>query len=63
MATNRLGKDFHIKPDSLNLIEEKVGTSLKYVSIGEIFLNRTPMAYALRYTIHKKGPHKIENLQ
>jgi hypothetical protein len=28
----------------LNLIEEKVGKSLEYKGIGEIFLNRTSMA-------------------
>ena len=34
-------KDLHIKPDLLNLIEEKVGKSLDYIDIGEIFLDRT----------------------
>jgi hypothetical protein len=38
----------HIKPDTLNLIKEKVGKSLEHIGNGEIFLNRTPMAYALR---------------
>jgi hypothetical protein len=33
-------KDLHIKPDTLKLIEEKVGT-------GEKFLNRTSMACAV----------------
>jgi hypothetical protein len=37
-------KDFHIKPDTLKLIEEKVGKSLKYMGTGENFLNRTPVA-------------------
>jgi hypothetical protein len=46
-------KDLHIKPDTLKLIEEKVGKSLKHISTGENFLNRTPMAYALRSTIDK----------
>jgi hypothetical protein len=41
-------KDLHKKPDMLNLIEEKVGKSLEYLGTGENFLNRTPMAYALR---------------
>jgi hypothetical protein len=41
-------KDFHIEPDTLNLIEEKIRKSLKLIDIGEIFLNRTPMANALR---------------
>jgi hypothetical protein len=37
-------KDFNIKPDTLNLIEEKVGKSLKLIGKGEIFLNRTAVA-------------------
>jgi hypothetical protein len=41
-------KDLHIKPEALKLIEEKVGRSLKHMATGEIFLSRTPMAYALR---------------
>jgi hypothetical protein len=40
-------KELHIRTDTLNLIEEKVGKSLKYMGTGEIFLNRTSMAYAL----------------
>jgi hypothetical protein len=28
-------EDLHIKPDTLNLIEEKVGKSLKYIGTGE----------------------------
>jgi hypothetical protein len=30
-------KDFHIKPDTLNLIEEKVGKSQKNMGTGIIF--------------------------
>jgi hypothetical protein len=45
--------DLHIKPDMMNLIEEKVGRNLKHVSTEEIFLNRTSMAYALKPTIDK----------
>ena len=41
-------KDLHIKSDTLNLIEEKVGKSLENMGTGEKFLNRTQMAYALR---------------
>jgi hypothetical protein len=40
-------KDLHIKPHTLNLIEENVGKSLEHTGRGEYFLNRTPMAYAL----------------
>jgi hypothetical protein len=41
-------KDLHIKPNTLNLIEKKVGKSLEHMGTGEIFLNRTPIAYAVR---------------
>jgi hypothetical protein len=46
-------KDLHIKPDSLNLIGEKVEKKLEHMGTGEIFLNRIPMAQALRSTIDK----------
>ena len=42
-----------MKPDTLKLIEKKVGKSLKHMGIGEIFLNRTSIAYALRSRIDK----------
>ena len=45
-------KDFIIKPDILNLIEEKVGNSIKLRGTGE-FINRTLLAQALRSTINK----------
>ena len=32
-------KDLHIKPDTLNLIEKKLGNSLKHMATGENFLN------------------------
>jgi hypothetical protein len=41
-------QELHIKPDTLNLIEEEVGKSIKHIGTGGKFLNRTPMAYALR---------------
>jgi hypothetical protein len=31
-------KNLYIKPDTMNLIEEKVGKSLEHISTGEIFL-------------------------
>ena len=46
-------KDLHIKPDTLNLIKEKVRKNLKHMGIGKNFLNRTPIAYALRSRIDK----------
>jgi hypothetical protein len=37
-------KDLHIKPETLKLVEKKVGKSLEHMSTGEFFLNRTPIA-------------------
>jgi hypothetical protein len=46
-------KDLHIKPDMLSLREEKMGKDLEHIGTGEIFLNKTPIAHALRSTIDK----------
>jgi hypothetical protein len=46
-------KDLHIKPDTVNLLEEKVGKNLKHMGTGGKFLIRTPMAYVLRPVINK----------
>jgi hypothetical protein len=41
----------NIKPDTLNLIKEKVGKSHEFIGTGGNFLNRIPMAHALRSRI------------
>jgi len=46
-------KDLHIKPDTLKLIDEEVGKYLEHIGTGENFLNKTPIAYALRSRINK----------
>jgi hypothetical protein len=53
-------KDLNIKPDTVNLIEEKVGKSLELIATGVIFLYRTPMAHALRSRIDKWNLTKLE---
>jgi hypothetical protein len=50
-----------IKPDMLNLIEEKLRKSLEYIGMGENFSNRTPMAQALRSTIEKWDLMKLKS--
>jgi hypothetical protein len=40
-------KDNSIKPESLNIIEEKVGDNLELIGTGDNFLNRAPTAQAL----------------
>ena len=54
-------KDLHIKPDTLKLIEEKVGKNSKYMGMVENFLNRTPMAYALSSRIDKWDLIKLQS--
>jgi hypothetical protein len=46
-------KNIYIKPDMMNLIEEKGRNSLENFGTGEIFLKRTTMAQTLRSTIDK----------
>ena len=41
-------KELHIKPETLKLIQDKVGESFKDMGTGEKFLNRTPMACSVR---------------
>jgi hypothetical protein len=54
-------KDLNIKPDTLNLIEEKVGKSLELIGTGENFLNTTPMVQTLRSRIDKWDLMKLES--
>ena len=56
-----MDQDLHIKPDTLNLIEEKMGKNLELICTGGNFLNRTPMAYALRSRIDKWDIMKLES--
>jgi hypothetical protein len=50
---SKWNKDLHIKPNILKLTEKKMRKSLEHMGIGEIFLNRTPIAYALISRIGK----------
>ena len=54
-------KDFHIKPDTLKLIEKKLGKTLEDIGTGDMFLNRTPIAYALRSRIDKWDLIKLQS--
>jgi hypothetical protein len=46
-------KELLIKPETLKLIEEKVGKSLEDMGTGEKFLNKTPAVCAIRSRIDK----------
>jgi len=54
-------KDLQIKPDTVKLIEEKLGQHLKHMGTGKNFLNKTPMVYALRSRIDKWGLIKLQS--
>jgi hypothetical protein len=54
-------KDLHIKPETLKLIEEKVGKSLEDMGTGEIFLNGTAMACVVRMRIYKWDLKKLQS--
>jgi hypothetical protein len=54
-------KDPHKKTDTLKLLEEKVGKSLEHMGIGVKFLNRTPLAYAVRSRIDKWDLIKLQS--
>ena len=55
-------KDLHINPDTLKLMEKKVRKSVEHIGTGEIFLNRTSIAYALRSTLDKWGLIKLQSV-
>jgi hypothetical protein len=44
-------KDLNIKPQTLKLIQERVGNALELTDIGKNFLNGTPAAQQLRDSI------------
>jgi hypothetical protein len=54
-------KELHIKPETLKLIEEKVGKILEYMGIELKFLNRTAMACAVRSRIDKWDLMKLQS--
>ena len=54
-------EDLHVKPDTLKLIEKKLGKTLENKGPGEKFLNRTPIAYTLRSRIDKWDLIKLQS--
>jgi hypothetical protein len=64
-------KDFKTRPDTVTMIDNKVGNSLELIGTRKNFLNRTPLAQALRTTINNwdvlkllygKGHHHLEKV-
>ena len=54
-------KDLNIKTATLNLIEEKVGSTLECIGTGNHFLNITPAAQILKETINKWNLLKLKS--
>ena len=54
-------KNFNIKGDT-SPIEEKLGNCLEFIGIGNKFLNRTPIAEALRLTTKKWNIMKLKSI-
>ncbi|KAK7800210.1 hypothetical protein U0070_017973 [Myodes glareolus] len=46
-------KDININLSTLNLIEEKVGSSLQDIGTGDCFLSRTPVSQTIRESMNK----------
>ena len=54
-------KDLNIKPTTLNLTEEKVGSTFEHIDTGNHFLNITPAAQTLRERINKWDLLKLKS--
>jgi hypothetical protein len=54
-------KELHIKPETVKLIEEKVGKSFEDMGTGEKFLNRTAMTCAIRLRIYTWDLIKLQS--
>ena len=50
-----------MQPDTLNIIEEKLGKKLEHMDIGDDFLKRTLIAYTLRSSIDKWDLIKLQS--
>jgi hypothetical protein len=55
-------KDFNIKIDMLDLINNKVGNCLEHIiGTGDYFLNRKPLAQAIRTTVNECDLTKLNS--
>ena len=55
-------KDLGSRPETLHLIEEKVGPNLQLVGLGADFLNRTPIAQEIKARINNWDRFKLKKL-
>ena len=56
-----MDQNLNIKPNTLSIIEEKVGNRFELIHTGDDFLDRKRIAQTLRSTI-KSETHENENL-
>ena len=54
-------KDLGIRPETLHIIEEKVGPNLHQVGLGSDFLNKTPKEQEVKLRINKWDGFKLKN--
>jgi hypothetical protein len=54
-------RDLNIKPDTLNLIEQRAGNSFECIDTGENIVNRTQTSLALRSTVNKWDIMKLKS--
>ena len=54
-------KDLVIRPETLHLIEEKLGPNLHLVGLGSDFLNRTPIAQEIKPRINNWDRLKLNS--
>jgi hypothetical protein len=54
-------KDLNIRPQTLKLVQKRVGNTLELVGIGKNFLNGTPAAQQLRDSIDKWNFIKLKS--
>jgi hypothetical protein len=52
--------DLHIRPQNLNLVQERAGNNLEAIGIGKDFLSRTPVDQQLRERMDKWDYMKLK---
>ena len=58
---NQLTMDLGIRPETLHLIEENVGSHLQLVGLGSDFLNRTPTAKEIKARVNNWDKFKLNS--
>ena len=54
-------KDLGIRPETLHLVEEKVGSNLHHVGLGLNFLNTTPIAQEIKARTNNWDRFKLKS--